>query len=176
MGLEFELDLTGIGEDDLEGDFRCTPGRYHIHINDASRDEKLVNPCCRLRYTILNGTDPSAVGMVLEERLYFTERARKRAATFAKRLQILDPGAYGKSSSIDFTPVIGMQAIVEIHDEEYTKKDGSKGKSSKITFAGIWSVDDPRTKDVPRGKVPDVPNGKATPKPKATPADDFGDL
>jgi hypothetical protein len=175
MGVEFELDLTGLTEDDLESDGRCAPGRYHIQFTDAAHDAKSQLPCVRLKYTILAGTDPSAVGTVLEERLYFSEKAKKRAAIFAKRLGLIDASAFGKRSSLDWSGAVGQQAIVEIHEEEYDKKDGGKAKSSKITFAGIWPIDDPRTKDVPRGKVPDTPNGKAASK-KAGAIDDFSDL
>jgi hypothetical protein len=169
--------LIGLTAEDLEQDNHAPPGKYHIVITDAVRDEKSEKPCLRLKYKILAGTDATAVGMVLEERLYFTENAKKRNRIFAKRLGLIDDGAYGTKSMLSWAPVVGVQAVVEIIEEQYERRDGGRGISSKINFAGIWSTDDERCKDVPRGKVLETP--KVTPKAKAQPkpaADDFSDL
>jgi hypothetical protein len=177
MSVDFELDLSGLSEEDLDQDNHCPSGRYHIHIVDAIRDAKSQIPCLRLRYVILAGTNTSAVGCILDERLFFSEKAQKRAAIFAKRLGLIDADAFGKRSTVNWSTAIGLQAIVEIIEEEYEKKDGGKGTASKISFAGIWSLDDDRGKDVPRGKAPSTT--KATPRAKAQPkatAGEFDDL
>jgi hypothetical protein len=177
MPVDFELDLTGLSEEDLEQENHGPPGRYHVQFTDAIRDPKSQNPCLRLKYQILAGTDATAVGLVMEERLYFSEKAQKRAAIFAKRLGLIDGEAFGRRSTIDWSALVGTQAVVEVIEEEYEKRDGGKGISSKISFAGVWSTDDDRAKDVPRGKVPEVP--KVTPRAKAQAkpaADDFSDL
>jgi hypothetical protein len=177
MSADFELDLTDLSEEDLEQGNHCPPGKYHVVFTDTARDAKSNNPCLRLKYQILAGTDPSAVGTVLEERLYFSDKAQKRAAIFAHRLGIIDASAFGTRSTLDWSALVGTQAVVEVIEEQFERKDGGKGTASKISFAGVWSLDDDRGKDVPRGKVPDTP--KAAPKAKAQarpPADDFSDL
>jgi hypothetical protein len=180
--VDIELDLTDINETDLEQDGRLPVGRYHVQFVSAARDPNSQLPCLRLKYTVLAGTDSSAVGMAAEERLYFSEKAKKRAAIFANRLGLIDSSAFGKRSSLDWSAVVGQQAVVEVIEETYEKKDGSKGISSKISFAGIWSTDDERTKDVPRGKelprngAPRAAAGTATAKLKKAAADDLSDL
>jgi hypothetical protein len=178
MSAEFRLDLSNISEEDLEAGSHIPEGRYHIQWSDAIRDgQPSQTSYVRLRYTVLAGTDPSAVGAVGEERLYETEKAMKRAGIFCRRLGLVDESAFGKVSSIDWAVIIGQEAVIEVKDEEFERRDGSKGVASRITFAGVWGVDDARTRDVPRGK-PTTP--KVTPRakaqPKAVAADDFSDL
>jgi hypothetical protein len=178
MSADFEMDLTGLTGEDLEQDGRVPPGRYHVEIIDAVRDTKSQTPCLHLKCKILAGTDATAVGAVQNERLYMSEKAQKRAGIFARRLGLIDDTACGTKFILNWQAAVGLQAIVEIVSEEYEKKDGGTGTSSKISFAGLWSLDDDRGKDVPRDKAAIARAGQPKPKAaaKASAADDFSDL
>jgi hypothetical protein len=153
---------------------RCSPGKFHIQWTEVVHDTQSQTPCVQAKYEVLGGTDPGCVGIVQVERLYFSPKSMKRVAIFATRLGLIDASAFGTRSSVDWSALVGQEAIVEIVEEEYTKKDNTKGISSKISFAGVWPLTDERVKDVPRGGAQPIRNGTA--KTKKAPTVDLSDL
>jgi hypothetical protein len=172
---EFEFDLSGVTEASLERGDRVPPGKYHIEITNAVMDGEASSPCVRLRLAILAGTTPSAAGTTLEESLFLTPRALNRTKLILHRLGVIEKGHLGrKGIKVKWNDLVGRQAIAEVTEEKFTKRDGSEGVASKITYAGVWSLDDDRAKDVPRDPEAVARVGQARPRPAAV--DDFSDL
>jgi hypothetical protein len=174
----FELDLDGFDEDALEQGGELIPaGRYHAEILSVIKeDQDRKTPCIVLKLAILAGEHPEAVGRLLYERLYVSEKTRQRINLFAVRLGLAaradakDPDR--KRPTVNWNDVVGRQVVIDVHDDEYTKKDGTKAKASRVKFAGVWSVDDPRVGDVPK-------DGEALQRPRQAPPaaeDNFDDL
>jgi hypothetical protein len=93
------------------------------------------------------------------------------------------PGAEGKEvlapieGKLDFSDCLGTTCVIDVKHEEETwddKKTGAKRKmtKAKLSFEGVLLVEDPRCKDIAKGKTPPAGSKPATMAPK----DDFGDL
>jgi hypothetical protein len=172
---EYEFDLSGVTEASLERGDRVPPGKYHVEVINATMDGEASSPCVRLKCVVLAGTTPSAAGAILEERLFLTPRALQRTELFLRRLNVIEKGHLGKKGiKVRWNDLVGRQAIVEVTEEKFTKRDGSEGMSSKVTYSGVWSIDDERVKDVPRDPEAVARAGQARPRPAAV--DDFSDL
>src|SRR5262245_37741232 len=169
---EFELDLEGLDEDSLEQGDLVPPGKYHVEVLSVMEDHESKTPCLVFKLSVLAGTHPEAVGRLLFERVYTSDKARKRVAIFAVRPGLIQRGDFGKRVTLNWDDVVGRQAVVEVVEEEFTKKDGTKSKAARLSFAGIWSTDDDRVRDVPK-------NAEALKRPRQpVPAaeDNFDDL
>lgn len=124
-------------------------------------------------------------GGTVKETLWISdnEKARTRQVIFAHRLgllkkvQVNGQNAYAKvDGKYDLTNCLGAECIVEIKHEEDTFNDKKSGKPRTITkavlsFEGVYTLDDPRVKSVPRAIAGSVP----PPKPQAK-NDDFGGI
>jgi hypothetical protein len=168
----FELDLEGLDEGNLEGRGRVAPGKYHVEVLDVNEDHDSRTPCLVFKLGVLAGTVEGVAGGTMYERLYLSEKARTRVALFARRLGLIGPSDFGQRKTINWADAISRQAVVEVVEEEFTKKDGTKSKSSKLAFAGIFDVNDPRVADVPK----DQGALKQPAKPPKPADDSFDDL
>jgi hypothetical protein len=93
---------------------------------------------------------------------------------------------FGGRINIDWSQAIGKQLIVQVVEEQYEAKDGSKAKRAKLGFAGFWSLDDERVKDVPRDQAAQRHAAGASSAQRNTtskqnegtkpPKDDWGDI
>lgn len=156
--LHIELDLTKITASDLEGEAILPPDMYHIVIVAAKKDDGAL----KLRYQVLaSAKHPETVGSLASERFFLSDKAIKRLVILGHRLGLIDDNEFGGRKNIDWSAAQNRDLIVQVINEEYEKKDGSPGISSKWTYAGFWSPDDERAGDCPRGKRP---------TPKAPPA------
>src|SRR5262249_13221864 len=115
---------------------------------------------------------------------YLSDKARKRVAILAHRLKLVSDDDFGSRVAVDWAKAIGKQLIVEVIEEDFETKNGTKAKRSKLSFAGFWGLDDPRVQDVPRdtaaqrnaawsGNQPPKPPAKVAPAAKS---DDWGDI
>jgi hypothetical protein len=178
--IEIELPLGNVSVDDLEGESNPPKGKYHAKVVSVRRVAD-GSPHLAVRLAILAGTNSAAVGMLFTERFYLSDKAIKRLAILAHRLGLIGDGDFGGSKTVDWSAAVGRQLIVEVAEEEYVKKDGTKGERSKITYAGFWALGDDRVKAVPRDaaaarNAPAAPvRPKSQPRP-STSADDFSDL
>jgi hypothetical protein len=179
MTLEIDLDLTDLTEADLEGGGGVAPGRYHAQVTGVSQEADGRTPYLALKLLVLAGTVAGQTGLTHTERLYLSDKATKRLAIFARRLGLISADDFGSRTRPDWEAAVGRQVVVEVVEESYTKTDGTKGKSSKLTFAGIWPVTDERVKDVPKDAQALAGNG---PPPKGGAArvtadeDDYSDI
>jgi hypothetical protein len=173
--VELELDLSTITLNDMEGDGNPPPGKYHARIEDAQCVSDQTS-YLKIRLSLLAGTDPNGVGCVFSERFYLSDKAKKRLAILAHRLHLLADNDFGGRVNIDWSQAIGKQLIVQVVEEEYEAKNGNKAKRAKLAFAGFWSLDDERVKDVPRDQTAlrqaAVAHRTAPPKNNSKPAGD----
>jgi hypothetical protein len=164
--VEIEMDLSTLSVADLEGDGNPPPGKYHVKIESVKRVSAEAS-YLNLRLAILAGTNKDGVGCVFSERLYLSDRAIKRVAILGHRLGLIAGDDLGDRKTVDWTNAVGKQMVVEVIEEEFEKKDGTKAKRAKLSFAGFWAVDDTRVGGVPKDEAA-LKAAKATPKP-ATP-------
>src|SRR5262245_61705009 len=163
------LDLTNLTEDDLSGK-RVPPGKYHAVITSSADDNGSTSPARAIKLLLLTG---EAKGMTLTEKLFLTDKSKKRFALVLRRLGVIKPEDFGKRVEFDWNSLVGRQCIVEVTEEEFDKRDGTKGKTSKLAYAGVWPLDHPDVASVPR----DTEYAKrATASPPAAAEDDFGDI
>src|SRR5262245_12220840 len=169
---EFELDLEGLDEDSLETGGLVPPGKYHIEVLSVMEDHESKTPCLVFKLHVLAGTSPEAVGRLLFERVYTSDKARKRGAIFAVRLGLVRRADVRERVTVNWDGVVGRQAVVEVVEEEFTKKDGTKSKASRLAFAGIWATDDDRVAEVAK----DAEALKRPRQPVPAGEDNFDDL
>jgi hypothetical protein len=169
--VEIELDLSTISVADLEGEGSPPPGKYHARIEDCQRISDQTS-YLKVRFALLAGTDPNGVGAVFSDRFYLSDKAKKRLAILAHRLKLIGGDDFGGRATIDWSQATGKQLIVQVVEEEYEAKNGGKAKRAKLAFAGFWSLDDERVKDVPRDQTAArqvsalARNGSKPPHPK----------
>lgn len=164
---------------------------YHHAILDGYREvtAKSGTHGRELTFLIIAGTSR---GLKVKETIWSPaghdpgkdEKGRNRMRLFAHRLglltKVMNPD--GKTATYkpvagknEFSDAFGAECIIKVKHEEREYQD-DKGATRKITdanldFEGVFLLDDPRVKDVQRGKAADVP--KSPPPP---PKDDFGDI
>src|SRR5262245_15753780 len=103
------IDLSDLMEDDLSGK-RVPVGRYHAVILGSADDNGSATPARAVKFLMLTG---DAKGMTLTERLYLSDKAKKRLALFLRRLGVIKPEDFGKRVQIDWNSLAGRQCIVE---------------------------------------------------------------
>lgn len=153
--IDFDLDQTA---DDIER-FAQTggllpAGKHHVRLESckpATANSGLTGE--ELLFVVASG--PFA-GSEIKETLWDSDKggAKKRATLFAHRLGVLERSGAGFKLAKDkygFADALGAEVVVEVQHEEYTNKHGKKGKVARVTFAGIWKLDDPAAKGVSKG-------------------------
>lgn len=159
---EVDLDFRGDTPADLEGEPVLPPGKYHVIITGAKRQEKADEiPCLRIRYRVLAGTNPAAVGATCTERFYLSDNAKWRLKILANRLGLVKDSEVGvRSGPVDFRPAVGREMVVEIVNEQFVgKKEEQKALtehrspvptlSSKWEKNAFWPPEDQRAAGVP---------------------------
>lgn len=203
MGLEQELGID-IGNVDVNaaaaavaGNGLVPEGLHHAVLDSVkSGTANSGTPFREFNFKILAGP---AAGSNVEHTLWLPhdgqDEAKKKKsinqlAIYMHRLGLKKkvPGPGGKELLVnvegkhDFADVIGEAVcVIDVkHElEEWTDKKTNKPRSmtkAKLSFEGVLSVDDPRCKDVPKGKVPAGSGGAAGAKPTAAKKDQFGDI
>lgn len=154
-------------------------GKYHVRLDGAGDVvSKNHNTGSELTFVILHG--PFA-GQEVKETIWSSEneKAKNRLVLFAHRLGLLKLNEKTKryervDGKSGFGDVLGAECVIEVAHREYEKKDKTKGKAANVTFGGIWKLDDPDVKSVPKAKpAPPGANGSsAKPTPTRKPAVD----
>ena len=150
--LNFDFDTTKISkEKDLELSSGPVPdGKYHVLVESVAKESE-GTPSLKFVFSVLAGTTPGQNNRKIHERLYLTEKTMQRVYLFANRLGLINTSEFGQPNvRKNWKETVGSQVIVEVQLREYDKRDGTKAKTSNITFGGIWKLDDESVKDVPR--------------------------
>jgi hypothetical protein len=167
----FDIDLDTLNGNDLD-QFRKTggrvlPGRHHVRLDGvgpASGSKGGTGD--ELSLVVLAGP---CIGSEFKETVWQSDKpaGQKRRALFALAFGLIAMKA-GKAVRVEgkegFGDCIGAEAVVEVCDREYTKKDGSKGTATNVTFTGVWPVGSPEVRGVMKGKPGDVPVKRAVDK------------
>lgn len=168
-----ELDLAADVEQDeqqLAMAGAIPDGKYHARLVEAAEDQAGEYDVVRLKFQILSR--PYA-GKIVEETLFLTgsdadktDKARQRKRMFCHRLGLLtkspnpaDPKRHiyalvpGKQHLRD---CLGAECIIDVkvQEREFEGKKGNmvKYKDNKLQWEGVFELNDPKVKDVPRGK------------------------
>jgi hypothetical protein len=176
MAIDIDLDDYKPGEVDTLGDLPAE-GKYHVRLDGAVVDHKAKSGLTgkELTFVILTGRN---AGYKVTETLWDngsddakTRKAKDRQVRFGKRLGLFVVAgeklkiADGKH---DFNDCLGTEVVIEVKHEQW-ESQGKKGTSLRMTMFGIWGVDDPEVKDVPKANRTTVASIKAAEpaKPKA---------
>jgi len=140
-------------EDDIQGNARPLPGRYHVivkHADDSfEKFDKVI-----VEFEVLAGTTPGQEGRLITEFFATSEKALPRLQRLALCLGLLAPGEEEKE--VEFAEAEGRQLVIEVEDNEYEKKDEDGNKKTvkgvRVGFLGMWSLNNKAVSDVPKNR------------------------
>jgi hypothetical protein len=170
--LNMDMDLSDVRPDELESGEIVPIGRYHALLEEIKRVSDMTS-YFKLRFKLLAGTNPAGVGHTFQEKLFLTEKAKPRLRGIAARMGLLTTANCGERVTINWGDAVGKEFVIEIVDHEFDGKNG-KVKTTQLSYAGIWTLDDERVREVPRHKGQPATASKSK-KPKST-GDDWEDL
>ena len=134
-------------EDDIQGNARPLPGRYHAIVKEVDESMEKVDKII-VEFEVLAGTTPGQEGRVVTEYFAVTEKAIPRLQRLAVTLGLLKPGEDDRN--VLFSDAIGRDLVVEVEPNEYTNKDGKEVKTVRVTYLGFWSTGNKAVADVPK--------------------------
>lgn len=153
-------------EDDVQGNQRPLPGRYHVSVKDLkcffksfdenSKEEKW-NKCdetddycgkLSMTFEVLKGTTPGQEGREIEEAFYTSEKALPRLQRLAIVLGLLQPGEAERP--VLFSDGIGRQLVIEVVENKYNDRSGKEVTGSRVSWMGLWSLNNKAVEDVPK--------------------------
>lgn len=140
-------------EDDIQGNARPLPGRYHAivkHADDSfEKFDKVI-----VEFQVLAGTTPGQEDRCISEFFATTEKAMPRLQRLALCTGLLNPGEEEKD--ISFSEAEGRQLVIEVEENRYEKDDGNGGKKTvegvRVGFLGMWSLNNKAVEDVPKNQ------------------------
>ncbi len=169
-------------EDDVQGDPKPVPGRYHAVVKgvqfmmkdsdgklvevDEDMAEKII-----FQFEALAGTVPGQAGREIQEYFALTEKALPRLQRLALCVGLLSPGEAEKE--IHFSQAIGRQLVIEVEENQYTNRNGQEVKSVRVGYMGLWSLGNAAVADVPKDAEATklaVGGAPAEPPPQEEPA------
>lgn len=134
-------------EDDIQGNARPLPGRYHVIVKEVDESMEKVDKII-IEFEVLAGTTPGQEGRVVTEYFAITEKAIPRLQRLAMTLGLLKPGEDDRD--VLFSDAIGRDLVVEVEPNEYTNKEGKEVKTVRVTYLGFWSTSNKAVADVPK--------------------------
>lgn len=156
-------------EDDIQGNSRPVPGRYHVGCKDVEFSRKVPvendpekfkyekceesDPdCSRISVTfeVLAGTTPGQVGRELVDHFHITEKALPRLQRLALSTGLLKPGE--PEREVSFSDIVPKQLVIEVVANKYKNLQGQDVDSVRVDYLGLWSVSNKAVEDVPKCK------------------------
>lgn len=134
-------------EDDIQGNARPLPGRYHAIVKEVDESMEKVDKII-VEFEVLAGTTPGQEGRVVTEYFAITEKAISRLTRLALVLGLLKPGE--EERNVAFSESVGRDLVIEVEPNEYTNKDGKEVKTVRVTYLGFWSTGNEAVADVPK--------------------------
>jgi hypothetical protein len=143
-------------EDDISGNSKPLPGRYHMVVNSAAEkgSKKKGIPGLEIEFGVLAGTVPGQDGKTMQLFLSYigeddakTKKCLDRVVRLALCLGVLQPG---QAKEVDWNEALGRELIVEVEEQEYTDKNGNQQKGSQVAYLGFWSLNNPAVADMPK--------------------------
>ena len=133
-------------EDDLAGNTRPLPGRYHAIVKEVDESMEKFDKVI-VEFEALSGTTPGQEGRCVTEFFAITDKALVRLKRLAIVLGLLKPGEPEKD--IAFADGVGQQLVIEVEENRY-EKDGKTIDGVRVGFLGFWSMGNPAVADVPK--------------------------
>jgi hypothetical protein len=133
-------------EDDIQGNARPLPGRYHVVVKDVNETFEKFDKVI-IEFEVLAGTTPGQEGRVVTEFFATSEKALSRLQRLAIVLGLLKPGEEEKE--IEFSDAISTQLVIEVEENQY-EKDGKTIKTVRVAYLGMWSLNNKAVGDVPK--------------------------
>ena len=150
-------------EDDISGNARPGPGRYHVAVQHAEEkgSKKKGTPGLEMEFQVildglgLDGKETSGQsGRTIPLFLSYVGGDDSKTATCLNRVMrlalccgVLRPG---EAKEPDWQDAIGRELVIEVAEGKYTAQDGSEKKGSEVSFLGFWSLANKEVKDVPK--------------------------
>ncbi len=170
-----EFPVDEYDPENLAGGNYPPPGRYHFDVTAVIGDlvSSKGNPQIRLDCEVLAGTPAGQEGKFIKDYMSLTKEARSRCLQFAVAVglvtkeELIQAKATGIAPKIDFDLAVGRQFCGEVVADEFQGR-----VTSKIQF-GMWHVDDPEAKDIPKnaGKLAQL--GTPATDPLVSTGEDF---
>lgn len=188
-------ELAGLNPDQVEKDVELggviPEGKYHaLLVGVGKKDATTGSEGVELEFHILAGPFK---GGIIKDSIWKTDKAKgkNRILLFAHRLGLLtSKDVDGKKQYVpapgktDWPDCRLTTCIIDVIIEEYEMTDkvtkaktGKKGKANRLAFEGVFTLDDPRVKDVARdtsGTYTTVASNHAG--SSAAPVDDYAKL
>jgi hypothetical protein len=155
-----KLNLSGKTKvEDLDRPSHVEAGWYRAKLVDVTDNDKSTGDI--LKFEIVGGrfdgvqTDimiiyPQYAGDEApseKERDRKEKMAEQRLMALAARMGLISNDMLGSGEAeIDFNEALEREYVIECASREYTKKDGTKGSSTNITYMGIFPANHP---DIP---------------------------
>jgi hypothetical protein len=157
------LDASDVqNENDLHGQARTKPGRYHVVVNHAEEkgSKKKGSPGIETEFQVLcEGLDPTGkltVGQLNSTIRMFlnltgsdadkTQTCLRNALLLALATGVMKPG---EKKEPNWEEAIGRELVIQVVPDEY-EKDGVKVPSSEVKMFGYWSLGNEQVADVPK--------------------------
>lgn len=143
-------------EDDISGNNRPLPGRYHAVVNAAAEkaSKKKGTMGLEMEFQVLAGTTPGQEGRTIPLFLAYegadeskTRKCLERVTRVALCSGILQPG---ESKEVDWDDAIGREMVIEIDNQEYETTGGEKRQGAQVSYLGFWSLGNQAVADVPK--------------------------
>jgi len=153
-------------------------GKYHARLVHAAERQAGGYTIDELKFEILHGPYK---GKVIEDDLFHTgtdaqktEKAKLKRRSYYHRLGLLTKSEVNGEKKYTLTPgknhirdCLDVQVIIDVVAQEESwedKKTGANRKmmKNKLSYFGIYKLDDPKVKDVPRATGTPAPITSAT--------------
>lgn len=181
--LASDLDLGDVSVDSVE-QFAETggllpPGKYHVRLERVTnRQSQMGGTGAECEYTVVAG--PFA-GATVKDTLWAPDAAnqrpdqvkktRDRFVLFGLRLGMFRSGPNGKVVTVkqELGECVGAEVVVEV-----THRAGQKGGTfANVGYAGVWSLTDPKVRDVAAAHAAGAAGAGAGGRAARTPVDDL---
>ena len=170
-------------EDDLGGNARPAPGRYHMAVMAAEEtaSKKKATPGLAIEFAVIcDGIGPDGktatsgqTGRTIPLFLSYiggddskTQTCLNRVARLAICCGVLKPG---EAKEPDWSDAIGRELVVEVEAQKYEDQGGQEKVGSQVSFSGFWSMGNKAVVNVPKDPTTPGMAGLAstvkTPKP-----------
>lgn len=137
------------------GLYASKPGKYHVVVtefteNPTKKDHTPINNAAvRVTYEILNGTDPDEKGKSGNVLFFEPKKPDDFNSKKLTRLVVALTGNHkpGEETELTEADAVGRQMVLDLATE---RSEDGKYENLNIKYLGLYHVDDPEVRDVPK--------------------------
>ena len=142
------LGAKGIqSEDDLQGNMKPLPGRYHAVVKSVDDTFEKVDKVI-IGFEVITGTTPGQAGREISVFIRTNETETPRLTRFALVTGLLRPGE--PEREVLFDEAVGKHLVIEVEENNYTNRDGKEVNTVQVSWFGFWSLGNNQVSDVPK--------------------------